>query len=333
MVRSLQDVVDDIMNKTALLAEDIVVDIGCNDGTMLNMFPAGVYKVGFDPALNLHKPDCNMFVNDYFTADAYNFVFKKRAKVITAIAMFYDLPSPVDFVKDVASILDEDGLFVIQFTDLRSMFEACAFDNICNEHLEYYGLEDVVNILNRADLRVIDVSHNDVNGGSIRVTATHRDSSRKSADIVVDTLVEEWKYFKYHDFGYFADRIKDTKTQMEVFLKLMKEKNNTLHLLGASTKGNTLLQYCNITKEDIPYAAEVNPDKFGLRTAGSDIEIISEEASLEMHPDMYIVPVWHFKKSILNNPKIQTYLNSGGYLVFPLPEFTVIGKDGELKYG
>jgi hypothetical protein len=324
MVRSLQDVVDDIKEKVTFLPEDIIVDIGCNDGTMLKMFPSDTYKVGFDPALNLHKPDCSMFVNDYFTADAYKYVFEKKAKVITAIAMFYDLPSPVDFVKDVASILDEDGIFVVQFTDLRSMFEACAFDNICNEHLEYYGLEDVVNILNRADLRVIDVSHNDVNGGSIRVTAAHRDSSRKSEEIVVDTLVDEWKYFKDHDFGYFLGRINLTKAKVRSFIEWAKKTKNTLHLLGASTKGNTLLQYCNITKEDIPFAAEVNPDKFGLRTAGSNIEIISETDSLIKRPDYYIVPVWHFKQSILNNPLMQEYLKSGGKLVFPLPTFTVV---------
>lgn len=328
MVSSLKNVVDDIESKVVINSGDVVVDIGCNDGTMLQMFPEGAVKIGFDPALNLHKPNCHTFVNDYFSSDAFNKVSENKAKVISAIAVFYDLPDPVGFTKEVASILAPDGMFVVQFTDLLSMFKLCAFDNICNEHLEYYSLQDVVNVLNEANLRVIDVSYNDVNGGSLRVSAVHRESNVPTREIVIQMLVDEFNYFSTHDFDYFNGRVKLAKEKTISFIKWAKTHNHTLHLLGASTKGNTLLQYCGVTGEDVPFAAEVNPDKFGLRTAGSDIEIISEADSLIKHPDYYIVPVWHFKKSILNNPKIQDYLQSGGHLVFPLPIFEVITSTG-----
>jgi len=331
MVSSLHEIVEDIERKINIGVDDVVVDIGCNDGTMLGMYPRSSIQIGFDPALNLHKPDCHTFINDYFTADAYWKIADKKAKVVTAIAMFYDLPSPVQFVKDVASILDDDGLFVVQLTDMLSMFKLTAYDSFCSEHLEYYTLQDLVNILNKADLRIIDVSYNDVNGGSIRVTAAHRGSKRLTLPTVVETLVEENNYFETHDFDFFNANIEKTRMKVSGFLKWAKEQNLRVHLLGASTKGNTLLQHCGVTNELVPFAAEVNPDKFGLRTAGSNIEIISETDSLILHPDYYLVPIWHFKKNILSNPNVIKYLGIGGHLVFTLPELTVVTKRGEWK--
>ena len=331
MVSSLHEIVEDVESKINVQSGDVVLDIGCNDGTMLGMFPKSSIQIGFDPALNLHKPNCHTFINDYFTADAFLKVTDKKAKVVTAIAMFYDLPSPVDFVKDVASILDDDGIFVLQLTDLLSMFKLTAYDSFCGEHLEYYTLQDLVNILNKADLRIIDVSYNDVNGGSIRVTAVHRESSRLTLPIVVETLVDENNYFATHDFKFFNENIAKTKMKVSGFLKWAKQTNNLVHLFGASTKGNTLLQHCGVTKELVPYAAEVNPDKFGLRTAGSDIEIVSETDSMIMHPAYYLIPVWHFKRNILGNPNVIKYLESGGHLVFPLPEFEVVTKQGSWR--
>lgn len=323
MVSSLRDIVIDIESKVNIQSGDVVVDIGCNDGTMLNMYPASSVKVGFDPALNLTKPNCNLFINDYFVADSYKFEFKKKAKVITAIAMFYDLPDPVKFVKDVASILDEGGIFIVQFTDLQSMFKATAFDNICHEHLEYYTLQDVTNILQLGGLEVIDVSYNDVNGGSIRVTASHR-GDFPVANTVITSLKDESSYFQSNTLQDFNNRIDNIKAKMRLFLNWAKSQGKIVYILGASTKGNTFLQVCGITNKDTPYAAEVNKDKFGLRTAGTDIDIISEEDALIKHPDYFIVPVWHFKDSILKSKKIYDYINSNGRLMFPLPEFSVV---------
>jgi hypothetical protein len=331
MVSSLRDVVEDVESKVTLSAGDFVVDIGCNDGTMLQMFRGNINRVGFDPALNLHKPDCHTFINDYFTAEAYNKITDVKAKVVTAIAMFYDLPDPVGFTKDVASILDDAGIFVVQFTDLLSMFKLTAYDSFCGEHLEYYTLQDVINILDAAGLKIVDVSYNAVNGGSVRVTAIHKANIALPLNTVSEALSNEVDYFSRHDFDFFNKNIETTKSKVSGFLDWARITGNTVHLLGASTKGNTLLQHCGVSGDLVPFAAEVNPDKFGLRTLGSNIDIVSEDDSLIMHPNYYLVPVWHFKDNLLQNPKIKAYLESGGKLIFPLPEFTVVTNTGEFK--
>ena len=333
MVQSLQEVVQDIESKISLVDDDAVLDIGCNDGTMLFMYSKNVCKIGFDPALNLSRPECT-FVNDYFSAEKYRAVERigqLKPKVITAIAMFYDLPDPISFCKDVKEILHEDGIFVIQFTDLLSMFLATAFDNICHEHLEYYRLLDVIDILNETGLRVVDVSYNNVNGGSVRVTAVHKDSNIPTKDSVIKNTVDEFNYFSTHDFDLFSEKVEKIKKDTRTFLDWVREKNEVVHLFGASTKGNTFLQYCGVTMRDVPFASEVNRDKFGLRTAGSDIQIISEAESFASNPKFYLVPVWHFKDSIINSPKIQQYLSTGGSLVFPMPEFIMVTREGEFK--
>lgn len=338
MVSSLQDLVNDIETRVNIEDNDIVVDIGCNDGTMLSLYSNKTIKrVGYDPSKNLEeqaKRQCTWFVNDYFSAEAYPYalnVVGQKAKVITAIAMFYDLEDPIKFCKDVVSILDEKGIFVIQFTDLASMIRETAFDNICHEHLEYYRLEDIANIYAEVGLRIIDVSYNDVNGGSIRVTATHRDNDLFTPDYVIQTLVDEFNYLKGHPLSVFKQQVETIQFKVNEFLKWAKDHGHVVYLMGASTKGNTLLQLCGVNHDLVPYAAEVNKEKFGLRTAGTDIEIISEEEALIKHPTHFLVPVWHFKQNLLSNPRIQDYLKSGGYLVFPLPYFHIVTDKGEWK--
>lgn len=331
MVSSLQDIVIDIQTKVTLQPYDVVMDIGCNDGTMLGMYPDFVTTVGYDPSKNLEKKfPINYFINDYFTADAYQYPL--RAKVVTAIAMFYDLPDPNKFVEDVKQVLDKDGIFVVQFTDLMSMMKAVAFDNICHEHLEYYKLKDIVRLFRSHGLDVIDVSYNNVNGGSIRITACHDGRYTPKSD-VFKYLSEERTFFHFNKIQNFVNDVIYIKTEVKEFLKWTTTQNYKVFLLGASTKGNTLLQVCNITDDEIPFAAEVNKEKFGLRTAGSNIKIISEDEALEQKPDMFFVPVWHFKEFLLNNNRIKMYLLEGGKLVFPLPYFHVVYIDhkGDLQ--
>jgi trans-aconitate methyltransferase/ribosomal protein L32 len=321
MVSSLRDVVNYVESFVSIEPHDAVVDIGCNDGTMLSMYKQGV-GIGFDPALNV-KNNCTLFINDYFSAKDYP-KSAPKAKVVTAIACFYDLPDPNKFVEDVKEILNDKGIFVVQFTDLLSMFKATAFDNICNEHLEYYKLSDVDKLLTKHGLSVVDVSYNNVNGGSVRITACHSGAYLPKPSVITYTARER-EFFKHNNLASFRDRIDDTILNTQLFL--IKNSDKTTFLLGASTKGNTLLQICGITDKQIPYAADVNKEKFGLRTVGSDIKIVSEEEALAMNPDYLFVAIWHFKENLLANKKIREFIENGGELVFPLPEFHIIGKD------
>lgn len=330
MISSLQDIVKEIEEKIPLKENDTVLDIGCNDGTLLGLYSRNdIIKVGYDPSENIKKTCDFLFVNDYFNTNSW---VHDKAKVVTAIAMFYDLPNPIKFVNDVQKILHRDGIFVVQFTDLVSMFRVKAFDNICHEHLEYYKLSDIHNIFTSCGLEIIDVSYNKVNGGSLRVTAAHWGRYLRSRAVNL-CLKAEQEILQQHNLQSFRNAINETKMKIGQFLEWAKQRGEEVHLMGASTKGNTLLQICGVTGDLVPYAAEVNKEKFGLSTAGSNIKIISEEESLVMNPKYYLVPIWHFKDSLLSNSKIQSYLNSGGALVFPLPNFRVVlvGENKEIK--
>lgn len=335
MVSSLKEIVCEIEERVSLKEGDIVVDIGCNDGTMLEMYSQpGILRVGFDPSLNLQRKQFPLFLfcNDYFTYKAYHEGMGdgRGAKVVTAIAMFYDLPDPNSFVEDVKHILRDDGIFVIQFTDLLSMYKSTAFDNICHEHLEYYRLHDVIGLLEKHNFDVIDVSYNDVNGGSIRVTACH--AGRYKVDpSVSESLEKETEFLNNYSVEDFNKAVSGIKFKVSEFLKWVSSHSHRVYALGASTKGATLLQVCGVTEKQVPFAAEVNKDKFGLRTVGSNIEIISETDAFIKHPDYFIVPIWHFKKNLLANKHVISYLESNGKLVFPLPYFHIVTKDGEFR--
>lgn len=336
MVKSLQDVVTDIENTIKIDDLDLLLDIGCNDGIMFTLYKNKIaFKLGYDPALNLKEKaekHCNVFVNDYFSKSSY---FWNKAKVITAIAMFYDLPEPNEFVKDVVSVLADDGIFVLQFTDLISMMKINALDNICHEHLEYYKLSDVKNLLNKHGLDIFKVSYNNVNGGSIRVFASkmNEDYSFATDNSVYDALIEERAYLdSFEDpMKSFAERISKVKNTTLDFLLKAENAGIRLYGMGASTKGNTLLQYFGITKKLIPVIAEVNADKFGKFTVGSNISIISEDEAFSKHPEMFFVLPWHFIEDFIERNK--TFLEDGGAFIVPLPEPVIYYlEEGGLKW-
>ncbi len=331
MVASLQDIVDDVEARADLQPDDVVIDIGCNDGTMLGQYRTeGLYKIGFDPALNLAKKakrHCTSFHNTYFGDTAIN---TPKAKAITSIAMFYDLEDPHTFVELIKKSLLKDGIWVVQFTDLLSMFKINAFDNVCHEHLEYYSFKVLRNLFEQHDLEVFDVSTNSVNGGSIRMYIGWEDQ-RHISPVVDELEKEERDYMNSFDdpFVAFAERIKTIREKIMKFLDEAKAQNKEIFAMGASTKGNTLLQYFGIDTKYIDYAAEVNKDKFGKKTVATNIPIISESSALVLNPDYFLVLPWHFINTLL---KIhEPYLRKGGKLVVPMPNPTVYGyEDGKL---
>ncbi len=320
MVRSLQEVTESIESMIKFEPDDLVVDIGANDCTLFNQYvdKASLVKIGFDPSLNLREraeKNCDIFINEYFdTKYSPEKLLTEKAKVITAIAMFYDLPDPNWFVREVKKVLRSDGMFVVQFTDLKSMVELNAFDNICHEHLEYYSLQDVTNLLKSNGLAVFHIEHNDVNGGSLRIYSSF--PGVFAEDKTVNYFIEdEINFFKQGNFDRFVKDIENNKLLLYNFIKVMSEVGKTFYVLGASTKGNTLLQYFCINDEMIPYAMEVNSDKFGLKTVGSNIEIIPE--SKDNRPDYFLVLPWHFIKNLTKS--LDWFLEDGGILLTPLP--------------
>lgn len=332
MIRDLKDIVENVERRIELKDEDIVIDIGCNDGTMLAMYSNhNLYTIGYDPALNLAseaKKNCRYFINEYFPSPLPE--VEGKAKVITSIAMFYDLEDPKAFVKEIKNALADDGIWVVQFTDLLSMIKINAFDNICHEHLEYYSLRDLTNLLKQFNLTIFDLEYNKVNGGSIRIYVCH--SGERAINVkVFDALKEEKEYLEYNSITLFAQKVEKIKKTILNTIKKLKKQNKRVAMMGASTKGNTLLQYFGLDSNLIEHAAEVNKDKYGLKTVGTDIPIIPQEGSLATKPDYYFLPIWHFAENLIS--RNIDYLKNGGKFIVPMPEPSIVEiKKGEVKW-
>lgn len=335
MVIALRDIVSEIQKRIKLIKNDIVVDIGANDGTMLAFYPTGIFTVAFEPSdlAHLAYTKCTLTINNFFNAADYLAVISKPAKVITAIAMFYDLEDPHIFLEDIKKILAKDGIFVIQMMDFMSMVRYNDFPNLCHEHLEYYTLKVLKDLLEQHGLEILDVELNGVNGGSMRTYIQHKDGPYEIQESVINILAEEADFFNaIGDIEkYFRKNIESVREKVLEEIHFMHEMGNTIAVLGASTKGNTVLQYFGLTDKDIIHAAEINQDKFGKRTVGSNIPIISQEESLRLNPDAYLVLPWSFIDNFIQ--KFETYLKNGGTFIVHLPEPRVITmtEDGEIE--
>lgn len=331
-----QSMVDHLTNKikglermVSLDTHDLVIDIGSNDATSLKAYSGSHKKVGIDPTgLKFKEFYTNEIdlIPDFFSAEKFKFVFnEKKAKIITSIAMFYDLESPIDFVKDIEEILDHDGIWHFEQSYMPSMLRTNSYDTICHEHLEFYSFKVVKNLLENCSMRVVDVQMNAINGGSFAVTACKKDAHHISNSAIINWLIKQ-----ENDFGLdtprpyrdFEERVFKHRKNLLELIEALTNDGKKIFGYGASTKGNVLLQFCGLTSSHIPYIAEVNEEKFGCFTPGTHIPIISEKEARAMKPDYFLVLPWHFKHSILEREK--EFIKSGGKFIFPLPEIEII---------
>ncbi len=326
----LKGIVDEVVEMSNL-ENGIVLDIGCNDGTLLNNYPSSFKKFGVDPSdiIPVSTNDLKI-IRDLFPSEELSKTLKgRKLDIITSIAMFYDLENPIGFCKEIKNVLSPEGLWVFEMSYMPSMLKMNSYDTICHEHLEYYSLAVIEYILSKADLKVVNATLNDINGGSIRCFATHTDNFNFKNEVYYNNMLtlrqNEFDLELDTDKPYknFQDRINVHKDELNTLLKTLKKEGKSIHIYGASTKGNTILQWCGIDHRIIDYAAERNPDKYGAITLGTDIPIISEEESRAMKPDYYLVLPWHFKKEFVER-EAETIRN-GTKLIFPLPTVEVIG--------
>lgn len=320
-----------------LQAGDIIIDIGSNDSTMLRAYStADIRRVGFEPARNLMdlaRQGTTKIINDFFAYELFTREFiESKAKIITAIAMFYDLDDPNTFVADVKKALDPNGVFVIQQAYLPLMLSQNAFDNICHEHVEYYSLYSLERLLDRHDLEVFDVELNEVNGGSFRTYIRHKGSTIGTDCVSAVKRIEELRVSekvlgldRRAVYDQFAARIERIKKNLNDFIDEAVQNGEKVYVYGASTKGNTLLQYFGLHQGKITAAAERNPIKWGKFTIGTGIPIISEEQARDERPDYFLVLPWHFMPEFLNRES--AFLEDDGKFIVPLPEFQIIGRD------
>ncbi|MBC8549041.1 MAG: methyltransferase domain-containing protein [Candidatus Brocadiales bacterium] len=320
---------------------DAVLDIGCNDGTLLSMYQTnGIYKIGIDPAKNIvlvASKTADKVIADFFTADLFQNtkeIAGIRPRVITSIAMFYDLEDPKKFVADIRDVLHSDGLWIVQMSYLPLMLKTHELGNICHEHLEYYSMQSLEFLLDLFDFEVVDVELNDVNGGSLRAYIRSRSADpevfgdatyRELASERVTRLREQEIHLgldsiePYREFAIWVERIKNDVVE---FIKDKVNAGNKVYIYGASTKGNTVLQYYGLDQNMIVAASERNPQKWGKVTVGTHIPIVSEAEARAANPDYFLVLPWHFLEEFKIREK--DYLLTGGRFIMPAPYFTLV---------
>lgn len=318
MVRHLGEKVRWLQRRRPLQPGDLVLDIGSNDGTTLGHYPDTVERLGIDPTTEkfrkFHPPGIRA-VADFFSAASFKRIAgDRKARIVTSISMFYDLPAPMDFVRDVAASLADDGVWHLEQSYLPLMLDTVSYDTVCHEHLEFYGLTQLQWMTSRAGLRITDVQLNDVNGGSFAVTV---EKGVGDAPIVAELLAKEARLASLETWREFAATVARHRVELPALLRKLKAEGKRVIGLGASTKGNVTLQYCGITPELMEAVAEVNPDKFGCVTPGTQIPIISEADARARKPDVLLVLPWHFRKTFVEREK--AFLAGGGRLLFPLP--------------
>ena len=239
--------------------------------------------------------------------------------------MFYDLPNPNRFLRDVKKVLDKEGIFVLEHADLLSIIKNCQFDTICHEHLEYYSTKVIIELMNKNGLRVFNLKANSINGGSMRYFICHKDSKYKNNNKKINKILREEMKSKLDKPNTFSDFFKLINVQKKKLLKLTNKiikKKETIHGYGASTKGNVLLQYFGINSNKISYIADRNPQKVNLYTPGTKIKIVSESFSRMCKPNYYLVLPWHFKKEIILREK--KAIKDGSKFIFPLPKVKIV---------
>ena len=310
-----------------------VLDIGCNDGTLLQCYPPKYEKFGVDPSdiAQEIKGDITVIQDIFPSNELHNRRKGQHFDIITSIAMFYDLENPIEFTKEIKHILAPNGIWIFEMSYMPTMLKMNSYDTICHEHLEYYSLAVIEYILSQAGMKIFNVSLNSINGGSIRCHATHIDTfTYKKAEFYQNIKAlrqEEFDLELDTDKPYrnFQERINVHKEELTTLLKNLKKEGKKIHIYGASTKGNTILQWCGIDHRIIDVAAERNPDKYGALTLGTDIPIVSEADSRNMNPDYYLVLPWHFKEEFVERERAM--LEKGIGFIFPLPTIQVVKKD------
>src|SRR6185503_5010959 len=308
----------------------VVLDIGCNDGTLLKCYPSSFAKFGVDPSDIAQEigEDATVIQDVFPSQELAARLGEARCDLITSIAMFYDLEDPIAFFRAIKALLAKDGIWIFEMSYMPTMLRMNSYDTICHEHLEYYSLAVIDRVMRAAGLKVFNAALNTINGGSIRCFATHAENFKYKSDKYATNLrslrQDEFDMELDTDKPYrnFQDQINVHREELNKLLRKLKKDGKSIHVYGASTKGNTILQWCGIDNRIIDVAAERNPDKYGAMTLGTDIPIVSEAQSRELKPDYYLVLPWHFKDEFLQRER--DILARGTSLIFPLPSIEII---------
>ena len=329
MINHLKNKTTNLKKYIDLNYNDIIIDIGSNDGTFLSFFSKNFNLIGVDPTINKFS---NKYRNDikkipeFFTYEVVKkYLNKKKAKLITSIAMFYDLENPLQFVKDIYESLDEKGIWHLAQSYMPSMIKNISYDTICHEHLEYYSLKSIKYLLDQVGFLIIDIELNSINGGSFSLTVAKKKSGLKANTKIIEWLLYKESIFKINNletFKIFFTHVLKQKKLLKNLIYNLKDMKKKVLGYGASPKGNVILQFCKLDNKILPFIGEVNSYKYNKFTPGTNIKIISEKAIKKMNPDYFLVLPWHFRDFILK--KEQKFIKKGGKFIFPLPDIEIV---------
>ena len=330
MVEHLRRKVNSLISAVELSTGDLVLDIGSNDGTLLSHYPRHLKRVGIDPTAEKFSEfyaEGVEYIGDFFKKELlYERLGNIKPKIITSISMFYDLEDPFNFVKDVEAILDPTGIWHLEQSYMPSMLRTNSYDTICHEHLEYYSLEVIQSLIEKAGMKILDVTMNSINGGSFALTVAKNDSPMARNASLIDWLIDQEHRMGLRTprpYRLFEENVYRHREDLVRLINTLRNDGKTIAGYGASTKGNVLLQFCGFSSDHIISIAEINKDKYYRYTPGTGIPILPEHEVRSINPDYFLVLPWHFRDSIIQREL--PFLNSGGKLIFPLPEIEIIG--------
>jgi 2-polyprenyl-3-methyl-5-hydroxy-6-metoxy-1,4-benzoquinol methylase len=335
MLQHLKKKYEFLKKKIIFNKNSSILDIGSNDGSFLNFFSSKHFLVGIDPSIKKFKKNYKSHIykiNDFFSEKTILNHLKKKNQtkfdLISSFAIFYDIKNPNRFCKYIYNLLKENGVWVCEFSYLPLMLKNLTFDQICHEHVTYYSLKVFNSIIKKNNLKIINISFNEINGGSIEITCAKKESSfREDINLVKNVLKDETKITNkaYYNFN---KRIDNTKKNITLFLKNYDSKKIIGY--GASTKGNTIINFCSLTSKELPFICDENKNKINKFTPGSNIKIISKNKMRKLNPKFLLVLIWSFRSEVIKQEK--RYILNGGSLVFPLPKFHVVDRSNYKSY-
>ena len=335
MVKHLKNKFNWIKKLKILKQKPNILDIGSNDGTFLNFFAKEFRKInltGIDPSANAFTNMYNKKIKvivDFFNKESIKNYFKnKKFSAISSFAMFYDVEDPNSFCKNISKLLEKNGIWVLEFSYFPLLLKNLTYDQICHEHVMYYTLNTFNNIVEKNNLKIIDFSLNEINGGSIEVICAKKSSDIKAMSKKIKKTLLEEKKISVREYDNFNLRIQNSKKNLQLFLKNIKK--SEIIGYGASTKGNVILNYCKISNKSIPFICDANSTKIGKFTPGSHIPIISKKKMRKINPKYLLVLIWSFRSEVIAQEK--KFIKNGGKLIFPLPDFHTVDKDNYLEY-
>ena len=337
MINHMRKKFDEVKKMNILKTNSNILDIGSNDGTFLNFFDRSKKKLNLyaiDPSAGKFKSFYNQDINlivDFFSKKKVDQYFNNKNKskfsLITSFAMFYDVEDPNSFCRDINKILDSNGLWISEFSYFPLLLKNLTYDQICHEHVTYYTLNTFNNVIKKNGLRIVDISFNEINGGSIEVICAKKKSKFLSKEKKISEVLNDEKQINFDSYKRFNKRVNNTKKVIQLFLKNNK---NKIIGYGASTKGNIVLNHCELTDKNLSYICDANPYKFNRYTPGTNIKIISKKMMRKIKPDFLFVLIWSFRKEVIKQEI--NYIKKGGKLIFHLPIFHIIDKKNYKKY-